>query len=1292
MVEPSSHQTELNITIDGTDPNCLQGLDQLLQLGLISDQQVREICETHLCCFLPETAITLPREEKELVEITSLSLFNIQTIFTQAITPFRKVTGFVSEVGQGLKTELSIRWLLFLGVFLVVTSSGLLVATQWKNLSDLVQYTVLWLYTLSFWGLGIWTKQQQHLSLTSKSLRVIAWLLVPINFWGMDSLQLAYSWQGLLLNIVAFSSLIYLYYYYSKQSGQWLFFINILLINFLHWGWQFAQIPLLTVYGGTLISVIILRGLRIPKTATRYTLDLEKGFIIYGLFILLLRGIFVQSIPVANVSLVIGILGWLLQSKQPASVNIMTPILEGIGIILLFFGWLAGIQLNYPWQASIVSLLAIHFFTQKLRRDWQRRHLFAIFIIGLQTLFLWEELLPILTRQDILRWGADISNTVNFAFAFYSIILFPYVVFFVIFTRWIYRKNQIKVGQFGDYLIFFMTIVLSLIAVVNPLWRSLDLLLSTVTFIYLSHRPTPLKNLLVHLTSITGVLGIIALIYWLFPNLTLLQWSQILLVLMCLLWILANFSLRFLDLYRQSCRYLGFILAGCSYIFLWPTLEIYLNTRILQPTVLWWLIVPFALTGVAVVNYKQLKKRRRAAFISTYCLILAQPLTLGQPQIGLIGLGVSSALMLLNSYFFRHPFAARIQVGFTVFLSIILFWENFDGNWIDFLDSSDTLLDNRFLLIFFCILSLYLQRFHHPLAIIYRKATSGWGIFIGLILLLRSSIVSFLILFDNQKEIPGTWKHLIVPFIIIAMILLRYRRNLNQWAIYGITWALEISIIHCILPFTESTLVIAIANLVFAVFLFFSIRLLNSKYPHLSQIISFQLLPVYFAFFAILWRFNSFNSYTGLITIVAALIGISVSYCLFIRKIYTYIFLGLITVGIDEFFIYRMTEGMGTNLPNRLLLMALVTAMIAVIYLFLEFFLIGKQQRYLVNLSVIEFSKIAHTHWAIASIFKTLGVASAALIFRMNNVSPYLNPITVSVSLLLSFYAFLQGRLPLSTTKNNQENTFKNLWIYVGFIDIGSTLIFYRLIWEKLRFLDSYYAGIFVIIALIIYNIPWVNLGWNAKPWQEMSLLLPSVLALVTTKTISYESLLLVALFYGQVAINQKNLRWTYLSLVFINWAIINFLSDIQLLNQLSISLIIGLFILHIAQFDRFFKKGLHPDIRHYLRLLGTGLINITALIYYQIIGFFPILISLITITIGLGLKIKAFLYIGTSTFIISVLYQLIVLSFEYAPLKWILGLTLGIILIVIAAIVEKRRKKIPSILQNWIEVFRQWK
>jgi hypothetical protein len=44
---------------------------------------------------------------------------------------------------QSLAEELSVRWLLFLGVFLVVLSSGVVAASQWERFPAVGQYGVL---------------------------------------------------------------------------------------------------------------------------------------------------------------------------------------------------------------------------------------------------------------------------------------------------------------------------------------------------------------------------------------------------------------------------------------------------------------------------------------------------------------------------------------------------------------------------------------------------------------------------------------------------------------------------------------------------------------------------------------------------------------------------------------------------------------------------------------------------------------------------------------------------------------------------------------------------------------------------------------------------------------------------------------------------------------------------------------------------------------------------------------------------------------------------------------------
>ncbi|NJM88683.1 MAG: hypothetical protein HC847_17445 [Hydrococcus sp. RU_2_2] len=78
-------------------------------------------------------------------------------------------------------------------------------------------------------------------------------------------------------------------------------------------------------------------------------------------------------------------------------------------------------------------------------------------------------------------------------------------------------------------------------------------------------------------------------------------------------------------------------------------------------------------------------------------------------------------------------------------------------------------------------------------------------------------------------------------------------------------------------------------------------------------------------------------------------------------------------------------------------------------------------------------------------------------------------------------------------------------------------------------------------------------------------------------------------------------------------------------------------------------------------------------------------------IFLGLGLQIRAFLFVGTITFILTGFYQLVILSFERPLAKWIIGLIAGIIFIFIAANFERRREAIMRVIQNWIEKLTYW-
>jgi multisubunit Na+/H+ antiporter MnhE subunit len=78
-------------------------------------------------------------------------------------------------------------------------------------------------------------------------------------------------------------------------------------------------------------------------------------------------------------------------------------------------------------------------------------------------------------------------------------------------------------------------------------------------------------------------------------------------------------------------------------------------------------------------------------------------------------------------------------------------------------------------------------------------------------------------------------------------------------------------------------------------------------------------------------------------------------------------------------------------------------------------------------------------------------------------------------------------------------------------------------------------------------------------------------------------------------------------------------------------------------------------------------------------------------LVIGLGTRIRAFLYVGTITFILTGLYQLVVLNFQYSYAKWVIGFSFGIILILVAANFEQRREQIQRLWGNCLEELSHW-
>ncbi|MGB7087119.1 MAG: hypothetical protein WBD47_16285, partial [Phormidesmis sp.] len=179
----------LNLTSEQMRLHLLAGFDSWLSLGLLSDEQVRE-----LAAQLSEPLPVAQTSEVAAIESTDES--TIPSAVESASESATREASWLSQAMRSLLDEISVIWLLFLGVFLVVVSSGVLAASQWQSFSAVGQYAILFAYTLAFWGASLWAKRQEQLQTTARMLVLTTLLLIPVNFWMMDALGVLNSALG----------------------------------------------------------------------------------------------------------------------------------------------------------------------------------------------------------------------------------------------------------------------------------------------------------------------------------------------------------------------------------------------------------------------------------------------------------------------------------------------------------------------------------------------------------------------------------------------------------------------------------------------------------------------------------------------------------------------------------------------------------------------------------------------------------------------------------------------------------------------------------------------------------------------------------------------------------------------------------------------------------------------------------------------------------------------------------------------------------------------------------------
>lgn len=1243
------------IQVDSTNPRLLEGLDVWLNLGLLSDRQVRQIGELYLSDPLPKKSVTSG---------------NNQRVLTEKITPKRFVSQppwqfptFATDLVTSLKSELSVRWLLFLGLFLVIVSSGVLAASQWEKFPATGQYLILLAYTLAFWGASLWGSQQSRLPVTAEALKLVTLLLIPLNFWAMDGLKLWLSPLGLFTIAIAALALTLLTLTFYRNLGQFQrrFLCNHLGLSYLNWGWQIPGFPLIAVYLGIIITGFLTIANPPPTSSSPANPKIDfKIVVIYLLTLLFGRAIFVANVEISQLGLALGIFAGFLYISS-------SLILHRSSYFILLLGWLVTV-FTQPGQAFLVSGIGVGIFSHHLLKYWQRRDLAAIFGFGLSMVALVGRLIPPELRKTAITVGVEVTSAQDSPWALLSLTWFPYLIFMGVVTDWIYHRPQRKVAELGDFLSLGFGGFLTCLSLSNPALRSLNLLASTLTLAMVISRRQPLKPPVVLATHLLGLVTIANLVYWQFPNLVLEDWAIILLVLMVGEFLLFTVNSPVATVIRKDALYLGILLSGISYILFLINFDFYTP----QSSTIAWLITPLGLTYVATQTRES--KQKKAVILSIIACGLVQVLTLFNPQIHLWSLGLTIVFMVVNTHILKTLFSSVFTVGLGLaflFLSVkdLVTVEG----WLMFLS-----LTIAGLWVFRFILFRYGVA-QSKIAQLYQKAFDGWAMtFLGFELFIIT-LNSFGVLLD---KIPRNFTLTSTLIILIAALIFRgldlgnsqkiARSGFSPWIFYSLAWSVELLVVEILISGSQSLVSLAVANIILGL----TTQLLGNWWQRQYQIEKlpnpWQIIPIIYGILALVFRVQTFANWTGLISLGFALILIGIGRRNISAK--PLVYLGLIGVSVStyEILFYQINT---QPLTAQWIAFATLGTSLMYGYRILSPWLTG----YL-RISEAAIKNIAHLHWLISSLLLSVVILSP--------INPQLL-LTIGTSVLLIRYALFQGRY-------NSNLDPAETWVYMGLIQAAGLVIYLQHLIDSSNFLIPWLGSLVSILSYFFYILPWNTWGWPVRPWKRAAIILP-IITLIGSHFILqpeqqltwYLSVFFGTFFYIVLAQFTRNIRLTYLSLILISFTFYDWLGltdDIFILT-----LPISCSLLYFSQVEPSLKLEKNRDLRHGLRVLGSGLFCGTSLSNFQGTGILPGILSLVTIFVGLGLRIRAFLYIGTAIFLVNIVNQLMILNSVYSFIKWIILFILGVILMWVAANFETRREQLITLWNNWIAELQTW-
>lgn len=758
------------------------------------------------------------------------------------------------------------------------------------------------------------------------------------------------------------------------------------------------------------------------------------------------------------------------------------------------------------------------------------------------------------------------------------------------------------------------------------------------------------------LTQILGVSAIAAWVDWRVPSLSFQGWAGLTLGLA-----IAALSLSAIATWphwRHSAWELGLGLAGLSYG-LWAISDGWMPDR----WALVWLAVPLLLLSLSL--HPGFESPRWASWLSTGSFVVAQALTIGHPIPRLVALGIATAGVGVNSVRLQHAIPPVLTLGLGLGWVCAMVWHV----------ASDRLTDIGWLLVLaVAVWGLWLLRagFARKSAVLachYRRAADGWA----RVLTVGTSVMLTGLALDRfSMQVPMRDGAIAVAVLVVGAIAYRLRQQPTELGYLGLAWVVELAVALTVMhvsPVNDWAIHLAIATLALALLTQFAGDWANHKRQQPYRP-SWHVVPLAQAALAALLGHVSFGALTGLLMVGLALVGVGVGRRNPAFSPQTVLSLLLGSVGLYELLIYQLLQQTPTGYAgDGILALAILGAVLSLIYGLLAL----RPMSYL-RLSAPSLQAIASVHWMISAAF--------ALIAKVMPLHPTAQLIWVVMMVVLSAIALWQGQ--------NYEP-----WVYVGVVALVITGgVFLDLVLPKSFPIGEWAGAIVAPFALLMHSLPWRRWGWRPRPWRRSALWVPGAILLLSASVAKIPSILIGAAVYAWLAKLREQPRLSYVSLALANWAIFTWMDKLYVREPIWYSIIAAASILFITEIDPGLRSPVEREKRHLLRCLAVAMVCLTVIYQSEFSPFvaaFTLGLAITLVLAGLIFRVRAYLYIGTLTFIIQVVRQLWLLVSQYSLLIWAIGIVLGLIFIWVAATFEARRSQVNALMQTWFSELAEW-